>query len=102
MYLTRHYRGNSLLLMFRHQRPVEYRSGQMNKVILYLFFCFMPGQLMEGFYEGVAGISESGSGLTYSDILMDPPVVGDLKHAIAGVQTFRTDGLLMEVDRFRV
>jgi hypothetical protein len=102
MYLTRHYRGNSLLLMFRHQRPVEYRSGQMNKVILYLFSCFMPGQLMEGFYEGVVGISGSGSGLTYRDILMAPPVVGDLKHAIAGFQTFRTDGLLMEVDRFRV
>jgi len=88
--------------MFRHQRPVEYRSGQMNKVILYLFFCFMPGQLMEGFYEGVAGISESGSGLTYWEIHMAPPVVGDLKHAIAGFQTFLKDGNLMDADRFRV
>lgn len=74
----------------------------MKKLNLYLFSCYVPVHLMEWFYEGVSGISGSGSGLTYRDILMAPPVVGDLKHAIAGFQTFRKEGSLMEVDRFRV
>ncbi len=62
----------------------------------------MPVCLMEWFYEGVADISQSGSGVAYRDILIAPPVVGDLKHAIAGFHTFRTDGSIMGVDRFRV
>ena len=57
---------------------------------------------MEWFYEGVADISQSGSRVAYGDMLIAPPVVGDLKHAIAGFQTFLTDGNLMDVDRFRV
>ena len=74
----------------------------MKKLNSYLFSCYVPVNLMEWFYEGVAGISESCSGLTYRDMHMAPPVLGDLKHAIAGFQTFRTDGRLMEIDRSRV
>lgn len=47
----------------------------MNKVILHLFFGFMPVCLMDWFYEGVADISQSGSRLAYGDILIALPVV---------------------------
>jgi hypothetical protein len=48
----------------------------MNKVILHLFFGFMPVCLMDWFYEGVADISKSGSRVAYGDILIAPPMVG--------------------------
>lgn len=48
----------------------------MKKLNLYLFFCYVPVNLMEWFYECVAGISESGSGVAYGVIIIAPPMVG--------------------------
>lgn len=48
----------------------------MNKVILYLFSCSLSVHLMDWFYEGVADISQPGSGVAYGDILIAPPMVG--------------------------
>jgi alpha-L-rhamnosidase len=42
---------------------------------------FMLGHIMEWFYEGLAGISQSESSIAYKDIVIKPEVVGDITSA---------------------
>ena len=48
---------------------------------------FMLGHLMEWFYEGLGGISQSKDGIGFKQIIIRPQVVGDLKQVTAHYQS---------------
>ncbi|MES2329058.1 MAG: family 78 glycoside hydrolase catalytic domain [Bacteroidota bacterium] len=48
---------------------------------------FMLGHILEWFYEGLAGISQSEDGAGFQKIIIRPQVVGDVTHAKAGFQS---------------
>jgi hypothetical protein len=50
---------------------------------------FMLGHLMEWFYEGLGGISQTADGIGFQDILIRPQIVGDLKQASVNYESIQ-------------
>lgn len=49
----------------------------------------MLGHLMEWFYEGLGGISQTSDGIGFQHILIRPQIVGDIKQATVNYQSIQ-------------